>query len=284
MHNYLSVVSITISKEVFLLFLLQISMTQKRLCYHLEYLCGTVINFLRILSSYCCTLLDYTSPSQYLVTLNYLLGHYVFVWFSYQMVHNSECYIFISGSSILSDCYGSPHKYASVTITTETYFHHQGIEFDFLHVWYISFKRSLALILFLVLDFDDWSLFLSSEYLIFWYSIFTLYIYSYNNWSLSIICCCFSGGMYVFLHVSVGFGFCANCFGSWKVLFETTFVIFSAFFFSTTCCFTDHQIPCCFYYFSYSLLWGSLKDISCQPFCGFSKLLYIPAARTFCKR
>ena len=101
LHNYLNVLSITTSKEVFLLFLLQISMTQKRLCYHLEYLCGTVINFLIILSSYCCTLLDYTSPSQYPGTLIYLLGHYVFVWFSYRMVHNSECFIFISGSSTL---------------------------------------------------------------------------------------------------------------------------------------------------------------------------------------
>ena len=91
LHNYLNVVSITISKEVFLLFLLQISMTQKQLCYHLEHLFGPVTNFLIILSSYYCTLLDYTLPSRYLGTLNYLLRHYVFVWFSYQMVHNSEC-------------------------------------------------------------------------------------------------------------------------------------------------------------------------------------------------
>ena len=41
-------------------------MNQSLLCYHLEYLCGTAINFLVFLHNYCYTLLDYALTSQYL--------------------------------------------------------------------------------------------------------------------------------------------------------------------------------------------------------------------------
>ena len=77
------------------------------------------------------------------------------------------------------------------------------------------------------LNFDGWSLVLFSKYIIFWYSIFFLYIY--NCISLSIICCDFSGGMYISLGISVGCGICleVDFLGSLQVLFEAAGLILS---------------------------------------------------------
>ena len=58
------------------------------LCYHLEYLWGTAINFWLFLHKYYFTLLDYTLVSQYLYALSCLLGYYFFGCCVLWMVHN----------------------------------------------------------------------------------------------------------------------------------------------------------------------------------------------------
>ena len=64
-----------------------------------------------------------------------------------------------------------------------------------------------------------------------------LYVYNdnCNNSSSSIACCCFSGGMYISLDILVGCGVSTvvDFFGSAGVLFEGSFVIFSAILVST---------------------------------------------------
>ena len=61
---------------------------------------------------------------------------------------------------------------------------------------------------FFVLNFDGWLIVLSSKSMIFWYSILFVNIYDYDNRSSSIICCCFSGGMYISLGILVS---CCIC-------------------------------------------------------------------------
>ena len=123
----------------------------------------------------------------------------------------------ICSSSI--DCYSFLHKYARNTIDTETWLQHRCIEFD-LTICIIS---SVILIIihliplscpeFLIISFFPANLWSSG-------TLVSLFICNYNNWSLSIIGCCFSSDMYISLGFPVG---CADSFGSSRVHLKVAF-------------------------------------------------------------
>ena len=202
--------------------------------YHLDHLCGTVTDFFIFFHNYYCTLLNYSSASQHLHLLHYLFGYCLFRLCSYWTVHNLMLLAYFFRLLFL--------LLYLLLLQQLLYFPAQVCTHHFSHKHLISASWSWAQFHYLCcmfhehyhlppsifsLNFDGWSLVLFSKYIIFWYSIFFLYIY--NCISLSIICCDFSGGMYISLGISVGCGICleVDFLGSLQVLFEAAGLILS---------------------------------------------------------
>ena len=95
---------ITISKAfvlsrtgfLFLLLLPEVEIIKNLICCHLDQFCGTAIKFLILSHNYCCTLLDYTSASQYPVPC---ITHLCVIYFAdavSKWCTNFKCYLLIS--------------------------------------------------------------------------------------------------------------------------------------------------------------------------------------------
>lgn len=93
-----------------------------------------------------------------------------------------------------------------------------------------------------VLNLVGWLLVLFSKFMIFWYSILAEYIFNYQNnqfsynqfkQSSTIICCCFSGDIYICTDFFVCIFGCTDFVESSQVLFIAAFVILSTVLFPT---------------------------------------------------
>ena len=80
---------------------------------------------------------------------------------------------------------------------------------------------------------------------------------------ISIICYCFSGGMYFSLGIIVGCG----------QFFWIFMSIFCSHLCNILCNIISNQIPCCFCCFLDHPLWDILKSIACRLFCCAKKIL-----------
>ena len=188
------------------------------------------------LHNYPYTLLDY-SLVLHLDPLHYLPGHYTFRWWSQWMVHflNITCLFFMLLQHLhlvlqLLQCplQVCTHHRSHKDLNSASWY---WMSFNYLccmfHTHHHSRQSNFLFWIFMV------------GYLCYPSNLWSsgtplpLYIYKHHNWSWSTTCSHFSGGLYIFLGVLVGFGICVNFFGSSWVLFEATFVIFSAILFST---------------------------------------------------
>ena len=100
-----------------------------------------------------------------------------------------------------SNCYSSLHMDKGTTTVAWIQLHHQGLELYFTIC--VLYYNIIHLNLIFFLNFNGSLLVLPSKFIIFWYSFLSICIYIYNNWSLSVIACCFTSGMYLSLGIHI---------------------------------------------------------------------------------
>lgn len=92
-----------------------------------------LIKYMMFSYNCCDTLLVYTLASKHLDSLHCLPGSYWFCWCSQWMTQNFYLFCLHSSCdncSCLSNCYSSLHKYAHISIVTETWIQYCGLQFD----------------------------------------------------------------------------------------------------------------------------------------------------------
>lgn len=135
------------------------------------------------LHNYPYTLLDYSSALKHLDPLHYLPGCYLFLMqsvngtvFKYHLFVFSICYYCSSVCTLSNNCYNSLYKYVRVTSVTKNCTQHHGIKFDLticivysrliiIHVNPVICSEFLWLVISVI-----------QHFMIFWYSIFSLYL------------------------------------------------------------------------------------------------------------
>ena len=155
-------------------------MTQILLCYYWDHLSVLAQTFWCILHIYGCT--------QHLDPFHYLLGYYILndtvgEWFAVLKCYfliSFYCFICCDICTCPSNCYSSLEKYVLVIIVTETWFLHRDLQLDL--TIFVSYSTCIIHFNpFYHLTFDVWLLVSPSKFMIFCYSIFTLYIDNCNN-------------------------------------------------------------------------------------------------------
>lgn len=99
----------------------------------------------------------------------------------------SLCYCICSNSS---DCYGSFHKYVSITVVTETRIQHRGLKSNLAINFVIATRITFPSTQLFVSNLDCWPM-------CFWVNLW----FYYSNLSSSIICSHFSRRIYFFLGI-----------------------------------------------------------------------------------
>ena len=140
-------------------------------------------------------------------------------FFKYYLLISFVCFSCCCIYSCYINCCGSHHKDLNLALESWVWLEYKLTCYMF-HVHHHSPQSSSFFREFRRLNLNLYEFL--SKFLIFWYSILTIYIYNYNNENSLIICCCLSDDIYFFFCIGcedVSSICAANLLGSSRVVF-----------------------------------------------------------------